>query len=210
MRKKVIIFDMDGVLFDTIPFAQKSFLAGHPGMTEEMYKEIHLGNYYDNVKKYASLKKEETEEERQIRQQKYSEIKSKTPMFDGVRELLEKLHKQGHTLVINTGAYNRNCLPILEYSKITHLFDLVATAELSRSKAEKFKLIKDKYNVGNNDILFITDALGDVREADGADIPTVAVTWGVHDKSFFEHEKHSNLIKIVDTIKELENFIEQY
>ena len=131
-------------------------------------------------------------------------------MFSGVRELLEKLHKQGYILVINTGAYNRNCIPILEYSKITHLFDFIATAELSKSKLEKFKLIEDKYGVVKKDILFVTDALGDVREANIAGIPTIAVTWGVHDKSFFEREKHSNLIGIANTVKELNDFIEQY
>jgi phosphoglycolate phosphatase len=131
-------------------------------------------------------------------------------MFDGVKELLEKLHRLKYVLVINTGAYGRNCLPILEHSKITHLFNFIATAELSKSKLEKLKLIKDKYNVDKKDVLFVTDALGDVREADIADIPTVAVTWGVHDKSFFEREKHSNLVKVVNTVKELDDFIEQY
>jgi beta-phosphoglucomutase-like phosphatase (HAD superfamily) len=64
MKKKVIIFDMDGVIFDSIEFAKKNFISVHPGVTEEMYKEIHLGNYHDNLKQYSHLKKEETEEEK--------------------------------------------------------------------------------------------------------------------------------------------------
>jgi phosphoglycolate phosphatase len=210
MRKKVIIFDMDGVLIDSIPFAKKYFMENHPGVTSAMYDEIHCGNFHEEIKKYSYLKKEKTEEEKKIRQQQYSEIKSRTPMFKGVRELLEKLHNEGYILVLNTNAFERNLFPILENSKITHLFDFVAPAELSKNKTEKFKLIEEKYDAKNEDVLFITDAIGDVKEAEIADIPTVAVTWGVHDGSFFENGKYPNLIKVVGTVKELGDFIEQY
>ena len=71
-------------------------------------------------------------------------------------------------------------------------------------------MIKEKYNITRDDVLFVTDALGDIRDADTSDVPTIAVTWGVHDKTFFEREYHSNLIKIVDTVEELSDFIKQY
>lgn len=201
---------MDGVLIDSIPFAKKYFMENHPGVTSKMYDEIHCGNFHEEIKKYSHFTKERTEEEKETRRQEYSKIKSKTPMFKGVRELLEKLHDGGYILVLNTNAYERNTLPILENSQITHFFDFIATAELSKDKTEKFVLIENKYKADKKDILFVTDALGDVKEAALADIPTVAVTWGVHSGSLFERGKYSNLIGIVDTVKELEDFIEQY
>lgn len=57
---------MDGVLFDSIDFAKKAFLKTHPGVTSEMYNEIHTGNYYINAHKYAHLKIKETKEEYKI------------------------------------------------------------------------------------------------------------------------------------------------
>ena len=198
---------MDGVLFDSIPLAEEFYLKSHPEMTSKMYREIHIGNFHEETKKYSQLKKEETEEERNTRHLVYAEKKSTTPMFEGVLEFLNDLHKDGYLLVLNTNAYNRNSLPLLDKSGITPLFDYITTAELSTSKVEKFKLIEDKYNANKKDFLFITDSLGDVKEADVAGIPTVAVTWGVHDKSFFGREKHDNLVGIVHSVKELENFI---
>lgn len=198
---------MDGVLFDSIPFAEEFYLKGHPGMTSEMYKEIHSGNFHEESKKYSNFKNEETEEERLKRHTIYAEIKSNTKMFDGIIEFLKDLHESGYLLVLNTNAFNRNCLPLLEKSGITSLFDFIATAELSTSKIEKFKLIENKYNVSKEELLFVTDSLGDIKEANIANIPTVAVTWGVHNKGFFEREKHNSLVGIVDTVDQLRDFI---
>ncbi len=202
---------MDGVLFDTIPYAKKVFIERHPGVTEEMYNEIHTGNFHEEASKYSHLKIKETREEAEKFKTNYSENKKKFALpFNGVKKLLNDLYNEGFFLVLNTNAYNRNCIPLLENSGLANMFDFIASAEVSKDKIEKFKLIKDKYKAERGNVLFVTDALGDVRDADLADVPTVAVTWGVHDKSFFEREKHSNLIGVVDTIEELGKFIEKY
>lgn len=200
---------MDGVLFDTIPYAEKAYLDIHPGMTSEMYKGLQCGNFHEETKKYAHMKKEETEEEKNSRHVAYALVKSNMPMFKGVEELLKDLHSLGYLLVLNTNAFDRNCLPLLEKSGIKDIFDLIATANFSKSKVEKFKLIEEKYNVKKEEVLFVTDSLGDVKEAQIAEVPTVAVTWGVHDESYFYKEKHPNLIGIVDTVKELNQFIQK-
>ena len=194
---------MDGVLFDSIPFARKAFMESHPGLTEDMYNEIHSGNFHVEAEKYEHLKIKETEEEKNKRYVVYGEQKSKILLFGGIKSLLENLHNNGCILVLNTNAYAKNTLPLLKNSGVEKLFDFVATAEVSKDKVQKFKLIEDKYKVEKSDLLFITDALGDVKDADVAGVKTIAVTWGVHDKTFFQREKHDNLIGIVDTAEEL-------
>lgn len=201
---------MDGVLFDTIPYAREVFLEKHPGVTADMYDEIHTGNFHEESKKYVSYRIEETEEEKVKHKANYAERKSKTPLFPGMKALLENLHSEGYMLTINTNAFERYCLPLLEHAGIKELFDFIATAELSKDKREKFELIREKYRVEKEDLLFVTDALGDVRDAEVAEIPTIAVTWGVHNKAFFEREKHPHLVVVVDTLEDLHSFIARY
>lgn len=205
---KVVVFDMDGVIFDTIPFARSEYIKSHPGLTEEQYNEIHCGNFHTESARYSHLAIVETEEEKAERYAKYGEAKGKSKVFEGMIELLKSLHDDGVIIVLNTNAYERNAMPLIENNNIAHLFDLIATAEHSKSKIEKFDLVRKRYGLKNDEILFVTDSLGDVREADEADIQTVAVTWGVHDKSYFERENHPNLLEVFQTPSDLRVYIE--
>ena len=208
--KKVIIFDLDGVLFNSIDIIEKNMLDMYPGFTKEIFQKLACGNFHEEIKKVTILKKIETKEEEAKRELLYSKNKSTIPMYAGSKELLKELHQNEYILVLNTSSHNNACLPLLERSNIISLFDFLATAEVSTSKVDKFKMIKEKYNLCNKDCLFITDTLGDIREADIANVPTVAVTWGQHDRSYFTCEEHKNLIGIVDSFEQLKDFIFSY
>jgi HAD superfamily hydrolase (TIGR01509 family) len=210
MRKKVIIFDLDGVLFDTIEVVRQHLFDLYPGFTIDMHKELMTGNFHEEKRKITLPQKEETEEEATERKLTFSKNKSEAPMYPGAKKVLEDLHSTGYILVLNTSAFDRNSRPLLENAYIASLFDFVATAEISESKVEKFKVIEERYGVPKADILFVTDTLGDIREADTANIPTVAVTWGGHDKSYLTREEHRNLVGIVDSPSELKTFIDNY
>ena len=201
---------MDGVIFNSVGFSRGVFLKRHPGVTEAMYNEIHIGNYHEGASKYHHLEIKQTEAEKNQHRLNYAEGKSKVPVFPGMDILLSDLHKLGYLIVLNTNAYNRTCLPLLERSKMRVFFDFLTTADTSTDKVEKFKLIEDKYKADKKDILFITDALGDLRDADIAKIPTLVVTWGVHDKNYFTREKHDNLIGIFDKVEELSAFLKNF
>jgi phosphoglycolate phosphatase len=203
MKRKILVFDLDGVLFDTLAIVEQAMIDSYPGLTKEMSRELLCGNYYEETEKLTIPKKSETEEEAVERKLLFSKKKAEASTYPGAKEFLEKLYEEGYMLVLNTSAYERNCLPLLERADMAKLFDYLATAEVSKSKVEKFKVIQEKYEVNAEDTLFVTDTLGDLREADIAGVPTIAVTWGVHDRSYFTREEHPNLIAIVDSFDEL-------
>jgi beta-phosphoglucomutase-like phosphatase (HAD superfamily) len=37
-KENIIVFDMDGVIFDTVPLARQAFMDMHPGITFEFNK----------------------------------------------------------------------------------------------------------------------------------------------------------------------------
>ncbi len=209
MKKKIIVFDLDGVLFDSSTLVSDFLTDWYPSLTKKNMNEMLTGNFHEEMEKFKATNKpiQETPAEKQIRTAAYSAKKSQAPLFDGIRELLESLYEKGFILTINTSALEKNCLPLLDFSGIRKFFDFLGTKEVSTNKAEKLKMIAEKYSVSNEDMLFITDTLGDVREADTAHVPTVAVTWGAHDRSYFAREPHKNLVAILDTVGELESFI---
>lgn len=207
-KRKVIIFDLDGVLIDSVGLAMASMSVSYPGLTAELYRELLCGNIHEEIKKITLPKAHRTQEEEDEHKLQYSKIKLGAPMYPGSKDLLGELHGQGYTLVLNSSAYNRNVYPLLEKAEIISLFDFLATAETSKSKHDKFKIIEERYGLAHGDTLFVTDTLGDVREAELANIPTIAVTWGAHDRSYFSRlEDPQHLIAVVDTFEELKSCI---
>lgn len=203
---------MDGVLFDSQKSADDYFLGKFPTMTRKDMMEILCGNFYeeyDKMKQYH-VPVNETDEEKESRMKIYHEAKEKSDLFPGISDLVKTLHKMDYILAINSSANQRNCMVLLEKNEIIECFDFIGVAEVSKSKVEKFKMIEEKYAVPKDNILFVTDTLGDIREADKAGINTVAVTWGAHNKTYFNREPHKNLIKIVDSVDELKDLILSY
>jgi phosphoglycolate phosphatase len=209
---KLIIFDMDGVIVDSMALSQEELLRTHPGMTQEVIKNIHDGNFHEELKKAEETFPHivETEEEKVARFASYSKRKEDVPVFDGIIELLTDLHKKGYILALNTSAYIPNAIPVLKKAGLLEMFDFLGTAEVSKNKVEKFRMIQAKYDTHYDNTLFVTDSLGDLRDADEAGVRTIGVTWGMHDASTFTRESHDNLVAVVDSVEELERRIESF
>ena len=66
---------------------------------------------------------------------------------------------------------------------IKTFFSEVLGKETHKSKVEKFKMIFKEYGLKPEECIFVTDTLGDLREAKKVGVPTIAVTWGYHGKT---------------------------
>ncbi len=200
---KLVIFDFDGVLCDSSTIAYDYIKEIYPTMTDEVMHKVLSGNFHEEMGKLTLPKREQTNEEKEARKRAYFTKKMSAPLFPGIRELLNNLHERDIKIALNTSAIRETSVPLLEQHGIDHLFDFIGTKEISPSKTEKFYLMQEHFSIPLEESIFVTDTLGDLKEAKVAQVPTIAVTYGAQSRDHFLSEQHENLIAVVDSVEEL-------
>lgn len=189
---KAVIFDFDGVIVDSFEMCLETNKLFIPEMTPEGYREKFEGNFF---KKSNITKLDKTQFEYfDIYTEKLKGLKA----IDGIRDFLEHLSSE-YDLYIVTSSIKGAVLDFLRSNDIEY-FKEVFGAEEAVSKVEKIEHILNEYNHSHADTVFITDTLGDIREAEEAKIDTIAVTWGFHEA---ERLQKGNPQAIVNNLFEL-------
>jgi phosphoglycolate phosphatase-like HAD superfamily hydrolase len=205
-KKKILVFDFDGVLYDSVNAMHEYTMNEFKNVTREEVINLHKENIHDALRKATWEKAYETEDERLEIRDAYLAKKALAPLYEGTKELLEILSDR-YTLMISTSSTENACFPLLEKEGIGHFFAYVATKETHPSKVEKFRIISELFHTPLSQMIFITDTVGDIKEAGVVGIPTIAVSWGVHNETHFNEEHHPHLLVIVHSVKELEAYL---
>ena len=211
MENNIIVFDMGGVIIDSIELTHLLTKEKYPGSTREESQNLFKGNFYQQlellVKKYGTL---HSRENRRLLIKYAVKKVEEAELFDGISELLKTLQTSGYTLSINSSAKAEDNTSILKRLEVFDLFDSVLSKEDSASKVEKFKMIAKKYDIEPSQLLFITDSVRDLEEAQELSINTIVVTYGIHPKEYFLESKCSNIVSTADSVGELESAIKEY
>lgn len=173
------------------------------GLTAEEYRKLFEGNIYDKLK--DTTQKEVTQKDDNKWFSRYSSRILELNPVDGMVEAIIKLEKE-HTLTIVSSTINSPIKKYLAKHNLTSHFAKVFGADVHRSKVEKMKMIFSEFNVKSPDCVFITDTLGDMREAKKVSVDSIGVTWGFHQKETLLIGKP---IKIVDSPSQLVSAINQ-
>jgi phosphoglycolate phosphatase len=205
-NKKVIVFDLDGVLYDSVDAIHDYTMNEFKNITLEDAINIHKENIHDALKKVTWEKAYEAEDGRLAIRDAYLAQKSSAPLYEGIKELLGDLSSR-YTLTISTSSMDNACLPLLERENIKHLFSCIATKEMHPSKVEKFRMLSEMFRTPLSEMMFITDTVGDIKEAGIVGIPTIAVTWGVHNETHFREDTYPHLVAVVDNVEELRKYL---
>ncbi len=198
-NKDTIIFDFDGVLYDSLSLVKEDMYMKYPNLKESDFLKIFENDFWDGVKRIKDLYGEPNHSNE-------STVKIKGNLFIGIPELINNL-KNRYNLIINSSSKIDNILNPLTRSKIDDCFIAIYGKESGVNKIEKFKKIFYDKKIKPEKVVFITDSIGDIKDAAVLNIDTLAITWGIHKESDFKKLGLNNIIGIINTIPELEKIL---
>ena len=185
----LLLFDYDGAIVDSLDiFMERVVSAGRQyGSNKINSKEDFLNLFNDNF--YEKLVESGIPKNKippmiadfQIGLEEQKNIR----LFDGIREMLEKLSKNNRLIIITS-----NVTRVIEESlKLKNIicFEEILGADKETSKVKKIEMMKSKYE--NCPVYYIGDTRGDILEGKKAGIKTIAVTWGWHSQDQLREEQ---------------------
>lgn len=191
MELKAVMFDMDGVLFDSMPNHAKAWheamkIHGLDLSQEEAY--MHEGRTGEGTINIVSLRErghEATEEEIQkiydTKREIFQTLPTAMPMR-GARELLEKVKSDGITPILVTGSGTKSLLERLERN-FPDIFteDRMVTGfdvKYGKPHPEPYLMGMKKGHVMPHEVIVVENAPLGIRSAKAAGCLTVAVNTG--------------------------------
>jgi phosphoglycolate phosphatase len=193
-RFDLIVFDWDGTLFDSTALivrciqdacrdlqidvpsdSQAAYVIGlglqdalqiaAPGLARERYPELGLRYRHHYLARQHELS-----------------------LFAGTLELLQALKARHHWLAVATGKTRRGLDDVLNTSQLKGMFDGSRTADETASKPNPLMLLELMREFGTDPeaTLMIGDTTHDLQLAANAGTPSVAVSYGAHEREAFE------------------------
>lgn len=202
-----IIFDFDGTIADSFDYVS-GFLAEEAGaapLSDQQKKDLRglsmiamarkLGHHWWNGPKLFFKGR------RRMKQA----IKHLDP-FDGLLEIIRKLHAEGHELFILSTNSLQNVSHFLHDKKIHKYFlEIYGGAGMFGKAPELKKLLKEQ-NIELVQAVYVGDELRDVQAAQSIGLRAIAVTWGFASRDNLKAQKPTAM---ADTPAELLRILEE-
>mgnify|MGYP001769022413 FL=1 len=181
---KLFLFDFDGVLADSLEVYERTVTECLKDIKQPLIKsreeflELFEDNFYESLKnKGIDLDEFMKAAEGILAQVKIKDMKP----FPDVAPVIEELHKKHCLIVVSSNDYAsiKEALDLFNYDDY---FRDILGSDFMFSKKEKILYAAKKYNMELENIYYVGDTTGDIKEGKQAGIKTVGVTWGWHSK----------------------------
>ncbi len=201
--KKIILFDFDGVIVNTFDAAFEIIKNNNPELTKADYRSHFEGNIYDAIKDNDKTYRDEV-----MNQffHHYNNRLMEHSLDEPIAEIIKQLSANFLLFIISSSS-NSGIRNYLHKHHLDTCFIDVFASEAGLSKVEKITSVLHNYQAQPNECLFITDTLGDIKEARKASVESIAVTWGYHP---IETLQKGVPYAIVESPQELTGAIDRY
>lgn len=205
----MILFDLDGTLTDSGEGIMNCAVhaLNHFGIATPSEAELRTFVGPPLLESFArfGVPADRLEEAIRIYRQRYIPIgKFENHPYPGIRELLERLHQEGHKLYVATSKPENTSIEICDHFGLSKYFVKIcgASSDNDRSRNTKEAVIAYLLEECGRDekIVMVGDTAYDVLGAKVHNIPTIAVSWGY---GLVEDMKAAGAVAVADTMDEL-------
>jgi beta-phosphoglucomutase len=196
---KAVLFDMDGILVDSMPY---HFISWFETMRKynirvtpfEIYgkegekSELCVEYFFKKAKR--KITKEKIKKITRERAEKFNEY-FKPYIFAGVEEIIRGLKKKGYKTAVVTGSAKADAVKILP-AKIYNLFDAIISSDIvkkGKPHPEPYLTASNLLNVSPSQCMVVENAPYGVKSAKSAKMYCVAVTTSLPEQYLKQADK---------------------
>ncbi len=209
MKQKIIIFDFDGTIADSLEML----------VTISNRLAVQFGYKQTSQIELARLKNLTSREIikqsgisifkvpfllRKVKTEMSPEIKTLS-LFAGMREVLIELDNIGHKLVIISSNSKSNILAFLEHNNLENIFYYIYSGTTVFGKDKVINKFTRQENIDIADVVYVGDETRDIEAAKKSNVVAIAVSWGFNTKEALAKQNPDFLI---DQPQELINVLD--
>lgn len=198
MTTKVIIFDFDGTIADTVDalVSVANRLAADFGYIQITSEELSILRNLTSreIIKYSGISIFKIPF---LVKKVKSELKNKIPELKpiaGMQEALVELRNQGHRLGIITSNSQDNVAEFLKINNLDNLFEFVYSGVTIFGKTTIINNVLRQKQIKTQEVIYVGDETRDIEASKKANIKVVAVTWGFNSPEALARQKPNFLI----------------
>lgn len=209
MTAKVIIFDFDGTIADTLDAIVNisNRLALEFGYKQTSFAEI---TQLKNLNSREIIKQSGISIFkvpfliRKVKAELNKEITEVKPII-GIKEALIELKAQGNNLLIITSNSKDNVVLFLEKNNLEYLFSSIYSGATLFGKSKIINNILKQEDINIEQVIYVGDETRDIESAKKSKIKAIAVTWGFNSKEVLTEQNPDYLIhkphELINVIK---------
>ncbi|NMG19602.1 HAD-IA family hydrolase [Brasilonema bromeliae] len=198
MTQKVIIFDFDGTVADTVDalVSIANRLAGEFGYIPITQEELSLLRNLSSreIIKYSGISVLKIPFlVKKVKAELKNKIKELKPI-SGIKEALVALNNEGYRLGIITSNSQDNVTDFIKVNDLDNLFEFIYSGVTIFGKTTIINNVLKQKQIKPQEVIYVGDETRDVEASKKANIKVIAVTWGFNSQEVLAKQNPDFLI----------------